>query len=499
MCTDVNRATHRDPRNACREVSCTENDDGVLDEELVALANGTNCVLSDDDEGLGICREGICIIAGCGNGFVEPGEDCDVVRDENDIEERSAGCRIDCSLPTCGDGIVDVGSLEVDGNLVEFFEECDEANAGPEDPRSRRCLPDCTWNRCGDANILSSGIPEDEPCDDGNSNTNDGCYIQYCSVDANECSDVLGENVECISAFSENGDCHLLKMCVEAYCGDGIVNQDVTSPLFERCDDANENPNDGCHECRRREWDEDVVIGHAQARGNSLEWELSQVPIALSVDNNGDLLVAAPAESLVVRVHMPPDIGSVAFCQRVDDEALNEEPDFAAVFTEKPKISLVAGKTLGDRGDEGPAVDALLFLLFPSTTTALEIWSSSIARSTRFAPSTREAKFMRSLARARARQPSALAQHCRRQPIILYKRVLQATETSTSQNSRALDAFASFARLTGLLKRSSATSTPTFFWNANRRYKKAEHSVCTLRATARAFVNVDQAAQIYTI
>jgi cysteine-rich repeat protein len=90
----------------------------------------------------------------CGNGIVDPGEECD---DGNDIDTDE--CRNDCTLPHCGDGIVDPGEMCDDGNDNNFDE----------------CRNDCTYPECGDG-ILDPG----EECDDGNTIDNDGC--------SNECT-----------------------------------------------------------------------------------------------------------------------------------------------------------------------------------------------------------------------------------------------------------------------------------------------------------------------
>jgi cysteine-rich repeat protein len=59
----------------------------------------------------------VCIATGCGNGTVEPPEECD---DGNQV--GGDGCAANCSkLETCGDGVVDEGEL------------CDDANDNPAD------------------------------------------------------------------------------------------------------------------------------------------------------------------------------------------------------------------------------------------------------------------------------------------------------------------------------------------------------------------------------
>jgi len=81
------------------------------------------------------------------------GEECD---DGAGNADEADACRTDCTLPTCGDGIVDSD------------EECDDANYDDFDA----CLTDCVESRCGD------GIVHEilgEACDDGNDVDDDTC------------------------------------------------------------------------------------------------------------------------------------------------------------------------------------------------------------------------------------------------------------------------------------------------------------------------------------
>jgi len=124
----------------------------------------------------------------CGNGIVEPGEECD---DGN--TDSSDACAA-CETASCGDGFVHKGS-----------EECDDANGEDNDG----CIFSlgCKFARCGDG-IIYEGV---EQCDDGNQDNADFC------TDA----------------------------CTVPYCGDGIING------HEDCDDGNVNDHDLCdNACR---------------------------------------------------------------------------------------------------------------------------------------------------------------------------------------------------------------------------------------------------------
>jgi cysteine-rich repeat protein len=91
----------------------------------------------------------VCNANRCGNGIVEPGEECD---DGNVID--GDGCSSTCTLPRCGNGIVEPG------------EECDDGNVIDGDG----CSSICTLPRCGNG-IVEPG----EECDDGNTTEGDGC------------------------------------------------------------------------------------------------------------------------------------------------------------------------------------------------------------------------------------------------------------------------------------------------------------------------------------
>ena len=144
---------------------------------------------------------------------------------------------------SCGDGVTDFDE--------PFLEECDDGGVD-----TFKCDADCTNAVCGDDYANKSA---DEACDgiDLNGNTceslgleggvlacNDACGFDFsgCFVCGNGKLDKeIGE--ECddgVETFVCNED------CTRARCGDGKVNK----ARFEECDDGNNNPNDGCDECK---------------------------------------------------------------------------------------------------------------------------------------------------------------------------------------------------------------------------------------------------------
>lgn len=115
----------------------------------------------------------------CGDGFLDPDEECDDGNNRN-----GDGCDASCFLELCGDTVLDPG------------EECDDGNNFNGDGCSANCLIE---GFCGDG-ILDS----DEECDDGNNTDGDGCTgncfveltdTQYLSCDN---SDMCAPPDQCI-------------------------------------------------------------------------------------------------------------------------------------------------------------------------------------------------------------------------------------------------------------------------------------------------------------
>lgn len=85
----------------------------------------------------------------CGDGIVDPGEECDNSLDENSL---TGSCLPACLLAKCGDGFVHLG-----------VEECDIGAANGKDYAGCNDIT-CKWNsRCGDGIV----DPEHEHCDPG--------------------------------------------------------------------------------------------------------------------------------------------------------------------------------------------------------------------------------------------------------------------------------------------------------------------------------------------
>ncbi len=150
----------------------------------------------------------------CGNGILDPGEECD---DGNTVS--GDGCDATCSVTRCGNAVTTAG------------EECDDGNSYMND----ECKNGCKRNFCGDG-VLLVGV---EQCDDGNSNDNDGCK-NNCTL--NICGDgVVRTGVEQCDDGNRNTSDACTNNCTIAVCGDGVLYFRV-----EQCDDGNRVDGDGC-------------------------------------------------------------------------------------------------------------------------------------------------------------------------------------------------------------------------------------------------------------
>lgn len=135
----------------------TESDEGPIMTSDVDTSTGTSTTTADDAGGTDDASS-------CGDGVVDPGEECD------DGEENGlfAACSDECRINVCGDGKVHAG-----------VEACDEGAANVD---TGYCRSDCTLNACGDGFVFT-GVEE---CDSGINNSilygecDDDCTINRC-------------------------------------------------------------------------------------------------------------------------------------------------------------------------------------------------------------------------------------------------------------------------------------------------------------------------------
>ena len=189
------------------------------------------------------CEKDIIVEDICGDGIVTEEEECD---DGN--ADGNDGCSPVCAIETgwqcispgqpCVQEVVVNDAICGDGQVADN-ESCDDGNQDADDG----CAPDCTiedgWtcdnpgmpcvqisidpeNVCGDGEITG-----DEECDDGNAKDGDGCSSD-CTIETGWICELPG--TPCTQQPEEPGD----------ICGDGKISGD------EKCDDGNAKDGDGC-------------------------------------------------------------------------------------------------------------------------------------------------------------------------------------------------------------------------------------------------------------
>ncbi|MDA3863032.1 MAG: DUF4215 domain-containing protein, partial [Deltaproteobacteria bacterium] len=182
----------------------------------------------------------LCRVAGCWDGIVDDGEECD---DANDNQDDTC---VSCVQATCGDGIENQSDTTSDSSPI--MEECDNGieNANEAD----KCRLNCTLPTCGD-DITDT----DEECDQGENNANEpnycreNCELPYCGDNIVDSSDSGSWDPEDCDEGADNVDgienaCRA--DCTVPQCGDGLVDSANPYDDNEQCDDNNYDPNDGC-------------------------------------------------------------------------------------------------------------------------------------------------------------------------------------------------------------------------------------------------------------
>ncbi len=148
-----------------------------------------------------------CTAVECGDGHLNraAGEGCD---DGNTV--AGDGCSPQCRIEACGNGVLDPG------------EECDDGGVD-----TTNCDSDCTAPACGDRHVNTAA---GEQCDDGNTVAGDGCSPQ-CQIEA--CGNgVLDPGEACDEGGVDTTNCD--SDCTRPACGDRHVN----TAAGEDCDDG---------------------------------------------------------------------------------------------------------------------------------------------------------------------------------------------------------------------------------------------------------------------
>ncbi len=172
------------------------------------------------------------LIPRCGNMTIETGEQCDDGLQNANLP--GARCRVDCTLPKCGDAITDTARGE----------QCDDGANNSDLPNSH-CRQNCSLPKCGDGFIDTS---RGEQCDDGPNNNN--APNAHCRLDCvmQRCGDgVMDQGEEC-DAGTGNSDipnARCSKSCTLPKCGDSVLQQG------EQCDEGPNNSNEPNAHCRQ--------------------------------------------------------------------------------------------------------------------------------------------------------------------------------------------------------------------------------------------------------
>ncbi len=173
---------------------------GVL---LVGCSSGGDSGAEDPDAGPGPV---------CGDGILDPGEECDDGAENSDVERNA--CRSDCRLPRCGDAVADDGEAcdgwDFGGRTCRDQEDRDASVEGGERAHFTggvlSCTRDCDLDvsgctRCGD------GVAEGEEECDGT------------DLDGHDCLSAAGKLEGQLSCRPDctldTSGCHT--------CGDGIL------------------------------------------------------------------------------------------------------------------------------------------------------------------------------------------------------------------------------------------------------------------------------------
>ena len=104
--------------NACQPSSCG---DGFLHTSGTPPFETCDDGPSNSNTTPNACRED-CTLPGCGDAVIDTAEECDDATANSDV--AADACRTDCLLPYCGDGVIDAGETCDDGNIVSG-DSCD--------------------------------------------------------------------------------------------------------------------------------------------------------------------------------------------------------------------------------------------------------------------------------------------------------------------------------------------------------------------------------------
>ena len=151
-------------------------------------------------------------------------------------------------MPVGSGGNAGVGNAVCGDGLRSGDEACDDGNVESGDGCNAQCVVEPSEDACGGFEVGG-----DEECDDGNLDPGDGCDSECREEHCGNGELDAGEECDPPAAGSCTESC----IGESPNCGDGEVQRDEG----EECDDENDVPGDGCHDCREECGDERIDVG----------------------------------------------------------------------------------------------------------------------------------------------------------------------------------------------------------------------------------------------
>lgn len=254
-----------------------------------------------------------CTVPTCGDNLVnaEVDEQCDEDLDGDGLADDTAACNADCTRAACGDGQVNA-RFDPDGDGPATVEACDEDldEDGVAD-NTATCNANCTAPACGDGFFNPAFDPPGpvaaEQCDEGadTARCDSDCTTPVCGdshVNSNFDPDGAGPLTgEVCDTGGHSATCDA--DCTLPVCGDNVVNPnfdpDGAGPLTgEVCDDGNSNNNDSCLACQSARCGDGFIrtgseICDGDGLGNGGETSSCDIDCTVALCGDGELNTTA--------------------------------------------------------------------------------------------------------------------------------------------------------------------------------------------------------------
>lgn len=225
-CSDFSHASDCPPGYGCIQPNTIGNStNSGLCAPAIACPTGIYCPVAMQCAAVQV----VCIASSCGNGVVDPGEQCD----DGNVEDGDH-CSHDCSIEECGNGVLDPG------------EDCDPPGSMPS--AGIPCSPTCKFEICGNGVVDHETEPA-EQCDEGSANTDTACptpaYANpagMCSYCTRSCVFHMVEGPSCGDGVCNVADGEDITTCRAdcSGCGNGVIDPG------EQCDEGAGNTNTPC-------------------------------------------------------------------------------------------------------------------------------------------------------------------------------------------------------------------------------------------------------------